>query len=70
MDIVNLQESQDHDSLNRICTDKCDVCGKHATGVLYHHNGTPVLFGCKECHPTNYEAQAKAEIESWLAGDR
>jgi len=33
-----------------------------------HHNGSSVLFTCKACDPGNFEAQARQDIDAWLAG--
>jgi hypothetical protein len=53
---------------NRIETNTCDSCQTSSTGVLFHHNGAPVLFMCRSCDPANYEFQARLQIDAWLAG--
>lgn len=55
---------------NYITCGKCDTCGRKSTGVMMHHLGTPVLFGCKECYSAIYDDQAKADVDSWLKGGR
>lgn len=40
----------------------CDCCMKpNLKGVMFHHMGSPVYFGCRKCHPTNYRSALKRE---------
>jgi hypothetical protein len=56
------------ENLDHIRTDRCDLCQKHAPGVLFHSYGTPVLFSCKNCDAVNFEDAARRDINRWLAG--
>ena len=47
-------------SLDRIEKNVCDVCGRKRSGVLFHHMGVPVMFGCRDCHPKNYRKVQRA----------
>lgn len=52
----------------KITFDTCDQCGTKASGTLHSNRGVPVVFACKNCTPKGFEAQAREDIDRWLAG--
>lgn len=54
---------------NYITRDKCDSCGRHGVGAMFHHYGTPVMFLCTSplcCATTVIERLARRDIDAWL----
>lgn len=56
------------ENLDYITTCSCDSCGRKGPVRMCHHNGTPVLAMCEGCWPSTFEAQAREDIDRWLAG--
>lgn len=53
---------------NHVTTSTCDDCGTRAPGVQLHDCGAPVMFLCRSCDRRIFEAQARRDIDAWLAG--
>ena len=52
---------------NYITRDKCDSCGQHGWGAMFHHYSTPVMFLCTSCCATTViERLARRDIDAWL----
>lgn len=52
---------------NYITRDKCDSCGRHGVGAMFHHYGTPVMFLCTSCCATTViERLVRRDIDAWL----
>jgi hypothetical protein len=60
--------SNRREDLNFITRSTCDTCNTTSTGVMFHCNGTPVLFQCRTCNPKTYETYAQLQIDTWLRG--
>jgi len=53
-----------------ICEDTCDGCSVKRAGVMFHCNGTPVLFLCHVCNPRNFEKIGSQTVARVLACSR
>jgi hypothetical protein len=58
----------DNGTFTEITTDTCDSCGSRGPTSLHHNLGAPVLGVCRSCDPVAFEAQARRDIDDWLAG--
>jgi hypothetical protein len=52
----------------KIVTSNCNVCTRKGPGTSSTDENGGSAFICRSCDPNRFEAQARADIDAWLAG--